>query len=1366
MRTILLILLLACGVMAQAPPPASPISYAKNKQWHNIMDYGAKNDSTSGAATIQAFHQAITAAGAGGTVYVPPGKFLFDSTLTGITSRLNIICAQEAQLYFQVEAQDTLRGLNGIYMDSVSYVTWTGGHIIGDADSLALVANQQYRANGILVQTGNHVTITGVEVSGFEYGIKFIGDPNDAGGGQTEYSTIQNCNVHHNQRDNIILSSSSYNLVRDNKSYEAGYIDYGTDDSTYLSWNVNSGDVGSGVSIRQFTFHGTEDTCWYNVIERNEIWNCRGQGILLWREDTLTEDIRHTAITNNKIHDIRYSGINIASAPNTLIDHNVVWDCNRPNNIAGNVYIEATYNNDGIHIELMSHNTTVFANTVFDTKVLDTAAIDEAITYCGIQLGDGSPKSDSITESAVEPAPDSCIVINNCFYNTKRFQKAVLDSTDTEDWWYTHRQIDGYVVDGIGGTDTLWRTDVRLYRDGRDNMAIDSFSLKTAVVRGNTYMYGPYYEIDRFPIAGTPTAGYVPKLTVSGGDTTLTWSADATAAAGSGIDSATAIALMRDTGMAIAGDFIDTTSINIQMSDSTGYADTARIADSAGGAARATTADSAVIAAEAWSDTAGNNIAETYLPITSNDTVFLNAIRMATSGADSLLFQVYEGVGVYSSMWLSPAPAAGQWPILTGDAGFTVKTDTITGTDGLGVDYIFCEDMNATGTITINGTDYPADSGTNGYQLTTDGAGNASWAAAGSGTGAFVKHDDSSASLVYEDTVLEVTTEDDTTIFEGDNSLFRFAGNIYANEFHAIGGGVSALDSVVIGTDGYIRWADTGQFLTLDLWDSIVNRRGDFAGGGGSGAFTESADQAQFIDSDDDTVLTVTDDDAGTTTIASGGSNELAIEATTLGGTAVGVVSMRGTVVIGGTAYPIDSGTNGYQLTTDGAGNATWGAAGGSGGGISSVEEVMDSLGSTLPIAGTGGTLGYDDGGDSLTLAIDVKVSDSAAGSAVVADSAVVFDTSFAPFKATWDSTQALDETYETITEVAKIGDDTTDFLRAVDSVDAADETYETITNVALIGDDTTDFLRAVDSVDAADETYETIVNVALIGDDTTAFIEAKDSVAAWGSPLDTFGLFVRAESLAVVRRLAVGPTDTISTLVDAWVYDDTGDVVLQVQSSKADGYAAIGLQNDADQWTIRINGGSSDQFQIVNEVGGATIPFKISNDNAIDLSVAPSLEIPNGANPTTDAAGEVAHDSDDDLLETYSTVESESVVLPFHPSFQGCLFNPATLTDSLPMYDVGELQWPGGIEIDSIQVTTSEDGEYALGFIAYSNADPPVLGEWIDTLNVGASDQKANSTTFTDAAIEVGKTIYVSIPATDIDWVKFTVWFHGLGHD
>jgi len=1164
------------------PPPQSPKSYAKAKQWHNIMDYGAKNDSTSGAATIQAFGLAIAAAGEGGTVYVPPGKFLFDSTLTKITSRLTVVCADGAQLYFPIEAQnDSCR--NGLWFDSVSYVTWTGGHIIGDADSLALVANLQFRANGIVVMKCDHVIISDVEVSGFEYGIKVIGNP-ATGGGQTQRTIIQNCKVHHNQRDNIMISNASYNTIRNCQSYEAGYIDYGSD-NTYLSWDLNSGDVGSGISIRQFNFTGIEDTSWYNTIENNDIWNCRGQGILLWRDALTTEDIRHTTITNNRIHDVRYSGINIASAPNTIIDHNIVWDCNRPNNMAGNQYTEATYNNDGIHVELLSDKSLIVANTVFDTKVYDTAAPDEAITYAAIQLGDGSPKADSVTESTTEPAPDSCIVRDNTFYNTKRYQKAVLDSTGTEDWWFTHREIDGYVTGGIADTGVLWRTDVRLYRDGRDNMAIDSFALKNTVLKNNSYMASPYEELARFPIVGTPSSGYIPKLTVSSGDTTITWSADATAAAGSGIDSAA--------GVAIAQEQIEDNVPGIMDTITTITVPHATLSDSAsGGAARAEHADSTTVAAQAWSDTGGNNIAETYLPITSNDTVILNAIRTATSGADSLLFQAYEGGAVYSSMWLEPAPGAYANPVLTGQDGFTIECDTFTGIDGGAVDYVSVQTMLYWG---------PTISLVYDSAICTEGEAADLIAAAGTG-GAFNIHDDSSASFVDNDTILTVAGNKDTTLFAGQNSVFHFDGVIAANEFHALGGGISAFDSVVIGTDGYIRWADTGQFLTLDLWDSIVNRRGDFAGGGGG--------TGEFVEHDDSSVSWVLIDtpitfraQAGTTHVEGDNSffwfHDICKMATTVtdtvGGPNAGVTKMLGSVVIGGNYYPLDSGTNGYQLTTDGAGTLTWGAAGGSGGGISSVEEVMDSLGSTLPIAGTGGTLGYDDGGDSLTLAIDVKVSDSAAASATTADNAASADYADTCGSSAAENVRDKAGTMFNITGVggSMTYDDGGDSVTLSIDVKVSDSSAASATYADSAGSSNAEAVR-----DKAGPMF----NISGTGA-TMTYSDAGDSVTIVTDVTQAeVDLKVGLGDTGLVSQLAVGPMDTMHSLIDAWILDDTGDAVLQLQSQKTNGFSSVGLQNDATQWTLRITGTSSDEFQIVNDDGSATVPFKIGLDDKTAL--------------------------------------------------------------------------------------------------------------------------------------------------------------------
>jgi len=103
-------------------------------------------------------------------------------------------------------------------------------------------------------------------------------------------------------------------------------------------------------------------------------------------------------------------------------------------------------------------------------------------------------------------------------------------------------------------------------------------------------------------------------------------------------------------------------------------------------------------------------------------------------------------------------------------------------------------------------------------------------------------------------------------------------------------------------------------------------------------------------------------------------------------------------------------------------------------------------------------------------------------------------------------------------------------------------------------------------------------------------------------------------------------------------------------------------------------------------------------------------------------------------------------------------IWNPDIITDTVPIFEADSADYPGGIEIYSVAVQTSEDGTYALKFFSYTAADPPVLHDYIDTLNVGASDQRASSILFEDddsPLIDRGQSMYILTPSTDIDWIK-----------
>ena len=109
-------------------------------------------------------------------------------------------------------------------------------------------------------------------------------------------------------------------------------------------------------------------------------------------------------------------------------------------------------------------------------------------------------------------------------------------------------------------------------------------------------------------------------------------------------------------------------------------------------------------------------------------------------------------------------------------------------------------------------------------------------------------------------------------------------------------------------------------------------------------------------------------------------------------------------------------------------------------------------------------------------------------------------------------------------------------------------------------------------------------------------------------------------------------------------------------------------------------------------------------------------------------------------------------------------IWNPDLITDTVPIFEADSLDYPGGITIQSVAVQTSEDGTYVLKFMSFTSADPPVFHDWVDTLNVGASDQRASSIIFEDddsPLIDRGQELYMLTPATDIAWIKVKYKFY-----
>jgi hypothetical protein len=154
-------------------------------------------------------------------------------------------------------------------------------------------------------------------------------------------------------------------------------------------------------------------------------------------------------------------------------------------------------------------------------------------------------------------------------------------------------------------------------------------------------------------------------------------------------------------------------------------------------------------------------------------------------------------------------------------------------------------------------------------------------------------------------------------------------------------------------------------------------------------------------------------------------------------------------------------------------------------------------------------------------------------------------------------------------------------------------------------------------------------------------------------------------------------------------------------------------------------------------------------------------FEITNGANPTTDAEGEMAWDANDDALEVYSGDESESVLIPMYQKIDALIFAPDGVNDVITLLKVDALLYPHGIEIDQLSFTLPADAAYDIGFHEWTGADPPIFSAQIDSLVTTASDAYIEDGTPTDGAIAADATIRANIRSTDVDWVHIQIIFH-----
>lgn len=253
---------------------------AGNVIWHGADNTGATN-------SLAAFDAAVTAAGDGGVVTIPPGTYRIDGPWIIENDNLHIdfqngatITATDSGSFATIEIDDTKVGMPQMKC-MIAFRDCTGSSISGGGtvDASSLVFDSGAGEAGIFVRNCNRVTVEGVSVknvwpSGYSAG----------GEGSKRYSGI------------LFIKSTSC-AARFNRVNHVKYdgISARMENTDILIYGNQCWDCYEGIqSSPQYADVNPEETNVRTVIDGNEVWDCYAQ-LIVFHSD-------YVVCKNNKCH--------------------------------------------------------------------------------------------------------------------------------------------------------------------------------------------------------------------------------------------------------------------------------------------------------------------------------------------------------------------------------------------------------------------------------------------------------------------------------------------------------------------------------------------------------------------------------------------------------------------------------------------------------------------------------------------------------------------------------------------------------------------------------------------------------------------------------------------------------------------------------------------------------------------------------------------------------------------------------------------------------------------------------------------------------------------------------------------------------
>jgi hypothetical protein len=163
-------------------------------------------------------------------------------------------------------------------------------------------------------------------------------------------------------------------------------------------------------------------------------------------------------------------------------------------------------------------------------------------------------------------------------------------------------------------------------------------------------------------------------------------------------------------------------------------------------------------------------------------------------------------------------------------------------------------------------------------------------------------------------------------------------------------------------------------------------------------------------------------------------------------------------------------------------------------------------------------------------------------------------------------------------------------------------------------------------------------------------------------------------------------------------------------------------------------------------------------------------LELPQASPAVPDVDGEIEIDfTDGKVIIQHGSAHAELgastdvVVGTLIQSWSATIYEPDGVNDVMTVKAINSIEYPHGVVITAIYLQISEDSNYTLTFQNFDDFDTINGGDpTIDAVAYTANTTgEVIDTTPTYATIAAGQIIMISIPATDVDWIHFEIYFY-----